>query len=291
MLGDYVYALADPGPPERIFYIGRGKGERVLQHGWHALSSEPGSAPAQHIAALRASDRDPHVYILRHGLSEKEAAEAEAALIDALTLAGVALVNRVSGTDTARGMRTLPSLIADLTAEPLDVGDERALLVVINNTWHEGMHRDALWDAARREWSCRKALPFPFLLLAAAGTIIRGAWRITEGTRRTVTWAELDQQRRRGRPSDAPGAFPAWCFDGHWAEGADRYVGRHVRNASVRANAIGFRYLPDDARFFAPTPAPSAPPPAQPSPPSSPSDSADPALPAPARSLPPPPAG
>jgi hypothetical protein len=246
-LGHYVYVLADPGPPERIFYVGRGVGDRVFAHGKEALLADAIGGRIEWIRHMRASGRDVRAHIARHGLSRREAVEVEAALIDAMRLAGCELLNVVRGEDVERGLRSLELLIADLSALPLIV-TEPALLVVINNTWVEGMDHEALWDAARREWACDGNLGFPFLLLAAARTIVRGVWRVTGGEYRDVAWADLDEKRRNGLPAEAPGGFKAWKFDGAWASDiADSYVGRHVRDPFVVPNAGGFRYLPDKA--------------------------------------------
>jgi hypothetical protein len=232
-LRHYVYALTDPGPPECVFYIGRGVGDRVLAHGKEALLEGATGPKVSRIQTIRAGGHDIRAYVVRHGLTRQQAIEVEAALIDALAIAGIALANAIRGEDTERGARTVELLSADLTALPLVV-TEPALLVVINNTWVEGMDADQLWDAARREWTCNCDFRFPFLLLAAAGTVVRGAWRVTGGEYRRVAWSQLDDKRRNGRTAGAFGDFAAWKFDGHWASDvAPSYVGRHVRNADA----------------------------------------------------------
>ena len=87
-IGWYVYALQDPRD-KRIFYIGKGKGNRVFAHAQDAIENQE-EETSQKIALIKEihdSGSEVNSFILRHGIhTEKHAYEVEAALIDLLYL-------------------------------------------------------------------------------------------------------------------------------------------------------------------------------------------------------------
>ena len=90
-LGYYVYAYVNP-LDNRIFYVGKGKGRRVLHHLAERAESEKIAA----IKRIRAAGKQPRIEILAHGLRDaKTALQVEAAVIDALGMAF--LTNQVRG--------------------------------------------------------------------------------------------------------------------------------------------------------------------------------------------------
>ena len=87
-VGWYVYALQDPRD-QRIFYIGKGKGNRVFAHALAAIeeSEDQLSAKLTLIKQIHAENLKVNTFILRHGISsEKVAFEIEATAIDLLFL-------------------------------------------------------------------------------------------------------------------------------------------------------------------------------------------------------------
>lgn len=100
-LGYYVYALRDPRPGRGIFYVGKGVGDRVYHHA-RAASAVSDDEPGQDlkldtIREIHREGREVGVEILRHRLTEPEAYDVEAGVIDALILADVPLTNKVIG--------------------------------------------------------------------------------------------------------------------------------------------------------------------------------------------------
>lgn len=92
-LGAYVYALADPcvnlSLRERIFYIGKGTGNRCFDHaqlelnlsGFQLYEEEH---KLERIRKIRLSGNEVEVLIVAHGLSHEAAHELEAVLIPLL---------------------------------------------------------------------------------------------------------------------------------------------------------------------------------------------------------------
>ena len=90
VLKSYVYLYIDPRNGE-IFYIGKGKGDRLFAH----LGDISETEKTAKIANIRASGKEPQIDLLRYGLSDSEAELVEASAID---LVGKSqLTNQMSG--------------------------------------------------------------------------------------------------------------------------------------------------------------------------------------------------
>ena len=93
----YVYALVDPNNNE-IFYIGKGKGNRVFKHAEDAIDSEHQSSDKiERIRTIHKNKQDVLIYIVRHNLTEEEAFILESSLIDLMELIGKPLTNLQGG--------------------------------------------------------------------------------------------------------------------------------------------------------------------------------------------------
>jgi hypothetical protein len=146
-----VYLYVDPRT-DRPFYIGKGQGRRVLAH----LSVQNESRKAEVIAALKSEGKVPRIDILVHDLPDEESAfRIEAAVIDALELAG--LTNQVRGWGTAqRGRARLSELIAAYGATPVEITDP-SILIRINRVYRASMDANSLYEATRGSWARRTA--------------------------------------------------------------------------------------------------------------------------------------
>jgi len=90
----YVYLLIDP-ETDNVFYVGKGIGNRIFAHLNHALTSPQESDKLDKIRSIQSKGLQVKHVIHRHGLTEKEAFEVEASLIDYIGIAG--LTNIVQG--------------------------------------------------------------------------------------------------------------------------------------------------------------------------------------------------
>ena len=102
-LGSYVYCLVDPRN-DRIFYIGKGVGNRVFRHAEGALRDDADpTLKNETIQQIIKNGLEVKYYIIRHGLSDREAFLVESVLIDFLTYANFnqrdTLTNIQSGHD------------------------------------------------------------------------------------------------------------------------------------------------------------------------------------------------
>lgn len=97
-LGYYVYALREPGGG--IFYVGKGKGNRVYQHAVEARAvgnKKPEALKLNTIKRIHKRGQAVGIDIVRHGLTSEEAYVVEAAVMDMLRLTGHHLTNTATG--------------------------------------------------------------------------------------------------------------------------------------------------------------------------------------------------
>jgi len=148
-LGHYVYFLRDPRNKE-VFYVGKGKGNRVFNHVACALDSESESDKLDRIREIQQSGYAVEHYVLRHGLTEKEAFEIEAAMIDFIGISNLA--NLQSGHDSNDfGIKTTDEITAMYSAAPF-VADEPLLLININKAFDREMNASEVYEATRKAW-------------------------------------------------------------------------------------------------------------------------------------------
>lgn len=171
-LGWYVYLYVDPRDG-RIFYVGKGRGQRALAH----LSDEVESAKVRIIEALRNAGLQPRLDVLAHALPDEEAAlRVEAAVIDALGLER--LSNRVRGWRSIEtGRMPLEELIAYYGAEPVEVVHP-ALLIRINQLYRHGMTADELYEATRGVWKLGPRREHAGLALAVFEGVVREVYQV-----------------------------------------------------------------------------------------------------------------
>lgn len=226
-LGYYVYALRDPRPTHGIFYVGKGKGNRVYQHAREASKVDGESSKSlklDTINEIRDQGYQVGVEIIRHKLTESEAFEIEAAVIDTLRRINVLqltdseLANRAGGQHSrAQGWMSLDELHARYGAKPLDLSDphvkqDNLMFIKINKLYRPDMSPEELYEATRKAW-VRAEWRKPELALAVYHGIVRAVYRI-------------DKWERCPKPHDK-----RWAFTGKVAsDRVDDYVWRDVRH-------------------------------------------------------------
>ncbi len=145
----YVYFLRDPINKE-VFYVGKGKGNRVFEHVACALTEPTESDKLDRIRAINKSGESVQHFVLRHGLTEYAAFEVEAAVIDFVGIAN--LSNIQSGHySTDFGIKTTEEVIAMYSA-PLFATDKPVLLININKLFDREMTEAEIYDATRKAW-------------------------------------------------------------------------------------------------------------------------------------------
>lgn len=152
--GFYVYALIDPRN-EKVFYIGKGTGNRVFSH-----EIESGKTPKSEKAKLhkiQEIEKDGFAVkrlIVNWGLSEVEAFSSEATLINLLNyIPDMKLTNEVSGHHVHKAL-SVEEFELLYGATPLQMEDIKhgILVIKINKLYRRDMSDDELYDAVRGYW-------------------------------------------------------------------------------------------------------------------------------------------
>ncbi|MDE6409327.1 MAG: endonuclease [Muribaculaceae bacterium] len=158
----YVYALIDPRD-NRIFYVGKGTGNRVYQHAQAALVDDSQNLKLSTIREIKGLGLDVKYYIIRHNLTEQEAYLVESSIIDLLTYPAFnkenILTNIVSGHHQwNEGIKTDEeiNILYDCPKIEPNPGD-RLLLVSQNKSYKQskatGVYRRASdYESARKYW-------------------------------------------------------------------------------------------------------------------------------------------
>lgn len=166
-LGAYVYRLIDSRSLE-TFYVGKGRGDRARMHakGDRRLREKGKGIPKlERIRAIRkATGREPTIVIHRHGLSDKEAYEVEAALLQAYP----GLTNRARGHGSERGAYVLEDGAGELATF---TDDEPCLALAVHLRLAQGY---SAYDAARFCWPLRERRRkwVKYVLAVRHGTIV-----------------------------------------------------------------------------------------------------------------------
>ena len=142
----YVYLYSDPVTGE-IFYVGKGKGNRVFAH----LDDTGESEKVEYIRKLRAQGYEPKIEILIHGLEdEKTALRVESSVIDLIGIEN--LTNKQSGYKSSTfGRMSLSQLISAYEKKKVDI-TEPGILIRINKAFRYSMSDVELYDYTRGRW-------------------------------------------------------------------------------------------------------------------------------------------
>lgn len=157
-LGHYVYLLTNP-KTGRVFYVGKGQGNRINQHLLGAYKSD--TKETQKIKIIRdieKSGKEVRLDILRHGLSKEEAFEIECAMIDYIGIKN--LSNLVQGHyHTERGKMQLKDIIIEYEPRAATFSKHKPVILInINKRYYPDITPYELREATRKHWYATRAL-------------------------------------------------------------------------------------------------------------------------------------
>ena len=224
-LGYYVYIYVDPRS-DRPFYVGKGKGKRILAH----FDDERDSEKTRTIAELRDADITPRLDVLAHGLKDEETAfRVEAAAIDLLGLSD--LTNKVRGWKSLQvGRMTLDELIGYYAAQSVTI-EEPVLLIRINQLFRHNMSPLELYEATRGIWRLGQRRERARYGFAVFQGVVREVYEIRSWhPALTLAYHTRDLSQR-----DATGR---WEFEGTLADDRirNRYKGGSVQHYYRKGN-------------------------------------------------------
>lgn len=193
----YVYLLIDPRDG-KIFYVGKGKGNRVFNHAFCAIEFEDGSEKLEIIRAIQSEGKYVQYYIVRHGLTEKEAFLVESVFIDFLSyekFKSIACISNIAAGHHQwyKGIKTAKELEVLYACKPLLLQDVKhnLLIININKTYKRNneLHPN-IYEATRKSWvlSEQKIKKIDFVLGEFRG-IIRAVFKPEK-------WIRLDNSNR-----------------------------------------------------------------------------------------------
>ncbi len=236
----YVYLLIDP--EKQVFYVGKGVRNRIFAHINAAIADATPSDKLNKIRAIRAKGLEVNHIVHRHGLTEKEAFEVEAALIDFIGLSG--LTNQVQGYNSDdRGQMTVAEVISKYQA-PIAEITEPVILITVNRFYRRGMSAEMLYEITRGNWVIgvrRNKAKYAFSIYKG---VIREVYEIerwlsapiedTEKKRQWVIENAIEGEAKRTN---------RWQFEGRVAEDLQHYVGASTENYQVLGAQNPIRYV------------------------------------------------
>lgn len=175
----YVYRLIDPRTGQ-TFYVGKGKGNRVYAHINDALKNFDGqsyeskdedeiSEKIKQIREIKAAGLDVIHVIQRYGLTEKEAFEVEAALIDCYP----GLTNIQGGYSSDRGANSAEVLQRVLSCEEFeDQQNLKYCIIKIKDYWLN--ERGSVYETVRKHWkvNLKRVQKIPYVLACHNGIVV-----------------------------------------------------------------------------------------------------------------------
>ncbi len=203
-LGYYVYLYINP-LTDTIFYVGKGKGNRVFDH----LEDDSDSQKTRTLREIRANGQEPRLEILVHGLPDEATAyQIEAAVIDVIGV--VNLTNSVRGWRSGYYGRMEVAQLVSLYERPKVTIDEPAILIRINQLYRYGMSAIELYDATRGVWRVGEKRHQARYAFAVYEGIVREVYKIEQWFPAGTTFSTRNQ--------DELVAPDRWEFVGQLAE-------------------------------------------------------------------------
>lgn len=223
----YVYLLIDPEINE-VFYVGKGTGNRIFAHLNQALLFPDVSDKLDKIREIQSRGYQVRHVIHRHGLTEKEAYEVEASLIDFIGL--TELTNLVHGHYTSdRGPMTIAEVFAQYDA-PKIVITEPVILIILNKSYKRGISDEKLYEITCGNWVIGKRRNNAKYAFSVYHGIVRQVYEIQR-------WFPVSIRTQ----AKNPGA--RWRFDGVIALHMQHYVGGSVENYLTAGSQNPIKYI------------------------------------------------
>ena len=149
----YVYALEDPRD-NKIFYIGKGVGNRVFEHAKDARKqNDASSEKLKLIKKIIKEGHDVKSYVIKYGLSDEEAISYEAVIIETLKKFGHDLTNIVAGHHTENLFLSTNEVERKFGFQKIRSLPKNSVILNINKSYKKGSSNAEIYTAAKQSWS------------------------------------------------------------------------------------------------------------------------------------------
>lgn len=236
-LGYYVYMLVDPRDG-KVFYIGKGKGNRVFQHIEDAKKyTSISTNKFNTIRGILASGKVEHM-IVCHGLKEEqEAYRIECVLIDAFNYMGAGLTNAVLGHHSSQsGIMTTDEIERLYAAAPLNSIAPDCVIININGQYNRCMGQAGIYAATKECWRMDKnrLKGIKYVLSEYRGLIVE-VFEVEK-------WYSKERTYWSGK--NIGQTYLGWGFEGKVAEDSIRnlYINKSIAHIKKRGQANPVTY-------------------------------------------------
>ena len=231
-LGYYVYALLDS--KDTIFYIGKGKGNRLFMHVKEALKTTDSfiinnNPKLKHIKEIGASN--VKYMIIRHGLTHEHALIVESVLIDIfrqkneLKLSNIESLDNKNNGFESQGVHTIDEIELMYNKPEADILPNEKILAININV--DTLDENKIYNRVKGNWVLdpKHANGADYIVASHNGLII-GIYKLNEGT----GWM----------PSNEPNRF---YFDGYIVNDEDvrkRLLHRSLKRSQGSQNPVKY---------------------------------------------------
>lgn len=226
----YVYALINT-KDSKPFYIGKGIGNRVFNHQNCAIKDDFSNLKLDTIREIINSGFVVEHIIIRHGLTEKEAFEIEASIIDFGNKFGFDFSNLALGHHSVgKGLMTTDEIVRIYNAKPLIELTDPVIIININKKYVRGNSSKEIYKATKQAWVVgeKKRKITKFALSEYCGIVIE-VFEILE-------WYEIKtpNNKRKNR----------WGFNGKVAkpEIRGKYINKSLAHTKKKGAANPIKY-------------------------------------------------
>jgi hypothetical protein len=175
------------------------------------------------IRTIQSSGKEIKYSIIRHGLTEKEAFEIEAALIDYID----GITNATGGHHSdSRGLMSVGEIIAVYSAPEIEIV-EPVILLTVNRLYHRNMSQDELFEITRGNWVVGERRNEAKYAFCVSYGLVRQVYEIQ-------SWFAVEARSKDSRTQNR------WRFEGVVAQELQHYIGGNVERYIGSQNPIRY---------------------------------------------------
>ena len=259
-LGHYVYALRDPRD-NKVFYVGKGVGERVLSHANGIIENDdPQTMKQLQIKEIHSQGLEVESWIVQSDLKDDHHSFAtESAVYGILQLLVPSLdselfsLKNIVAPPTFReaGLIQVKEAVA-LYGEPVDNSclPHNAMFIRPALLWRRGMTTEELWEVTRGWWGCAEnRISKIRYVISIPNSVIRGIWEVPQNGWREQKESDRGYQDALQRRVKKRKSQPNFGFDtnNEVSRNFPDLINKSVEHLFVKKGSTqrSFQYLDD----------------------------------------------